>query len=98
VGGAAYPRYVASAKNPADGPSRFDFSKLSRSRALPAIPLGPGLNGLIINIDPTSADYTHSRAPPRILESERAARHKLNAEYGNYISKLAVLPTVWWDL
>jgi hypothetical protein len=98
VGGAAYPRYVASAKNPADGPSRFDFSKLSRSRALPAIPLGPGLDGLIINIDPTSADYTRSRAPPRISESERAARRKLDAEYGNYISELAVSPTVWWDL
>jgi hypothetical protein len=98
MGGAAYPRYVASAKSPADGPSRFDFSKLSRTRALPAIPLGPGLDGLVIDINPTSTDYSRGPACPRISESERTARRKLDSEYGDYVSELAASPTIWWDL
>jgi hypothetical protein len=98
IGGAAYPRYVASAENPADGPSRFDYSKLDSRRALPPISLGPELDQLVLDIDPTATVCTCGTPLPRISASDRAKRLKLDADYIHDISDLATSSAAWWDL
>lgn len=98
VGGHIYLRYVESAANYADAPSRFDFTKLDYSRMLPPIPLPDHYAPDVLDFDPRTdtAPDVH-RARPCLTPAERTERVKLNLKYDATQSDHLSDPRIWWE-
>jgi hypothetical protein len=98
----AHTRYIESARNPADGPSRFDFSKLEANHQLPRIPIPSDIQPFVVDHrdapTPAQTPRTEARTKPASLsreERQRRARatsvmYKFNADYTSN-------PALWWD-
>jgi hypothetical protein len=98
----AHTRYIESARNPADGPSRFDFSGLSAADRLPALALDSELNGLLVDTrEPGCADdMAHikpSARPAGCSDDELKRRRDATAAAAKFHSDLLGNPTFWWD-
>jgi hypothetical protein len=102
VGGHAYTRYVESARNPADAPSRFDFSKLRADRNLPELVIPDDLRQFVVDHrrELSHAESLHKRAPAEhvvLSKAERTRRADATHALGVFHADLAGDPSLWWE-
>lgn len=76
--GVVHTRYVASANNPADDPSRGIYD--SPSRLLPPVELGEELSCFLVNWDSSEDTGGGDAIPKSISDKDRLERMQLNAQ------------------
>jgi hypothetical protein len=100
--GNAYTRYVESARNPADGPSRFDFTGLRSDRILPELELPADLVSFVVDHrrPSSAAELVGDRSPaprPDLPAAERKRRADATHALGVFHADLAGDPSLWWE-
>jgi hypothetical protein len=102
LGVSAHTRYIESARNPADQPSRFNFSALRPAHALPPLDLLSELECLIADhrapIQPAERNKPRPVAIPIItLPEERERRREALCTADQLNSDLVTDPRYWWE-